>query len=302
MGKGQSNAFGADGPREESEKKAEERDPTRQDRGRKKGEDAVEAGFPKRLAPNTIEILREADETVLDMENAEEISEIEGEEAVDEFDQHFSLQNAPKIMITTQKHTCKQMFSFMKEVTNVIPNCTYYKRKNFALKQIVEYAKTKDFTMIMLFTEKAKKVNGMYLTSLPEGPTTFWKLSRLKLGAEIKGGATCSSSYEPELLLNNFTTRLGRRVARQLASLFPQKPNFEGRRSVTFHNQRDFIFFRHYRYDFRKNGTRCGLAEIGPRFTLKLRSVQHGTFDAQNGEFEYQWRPDSQVSRKRMFL
>ncbi|CAN6881938.1 unnamed protein product [Brassica oleracea] len=31
-------------------------------------------------------------------------------------------------------------------------------------------------------------------------------------------------------------------------SLFPQEPNFRGRRVVTFHNQRDFIFFRHHRY------------------------------------------------------
>ena len=32
-----------------------------------------------------------------------------------------------------------------------------------------------------------------------------------------------------------------------IQSLFPQAPNFGGRRVVTFHNQRDFIFFRHHR-------------------------------------------------------
>lgn len=30
----------------------------------------------------------------------------------------------------------------------------------------------------------------------------------------------------------------------------PQDPTFRGRRVVTFHNQRDFIFFRHHRYIF----------------------------------------------------
>ena len=30
-----------------------------------------------------------------------------------------------------------------------------------------------------------------------------------------------------------------------------------------------------------------GLQEIGPRFTLKLRSVQKGTFDTKFGEFEF---------------
>lgn len=52
------------------------------------------------------------------------------------------------------------------------------------------------------------------------------------------------SGHKPELLLNNFNTRLGRRVGRMLGSLFHQDPQFRGRRVVTFHNQRDFIFFR----------------------------------------------------------
>lgn len=52
------------------------------------------------------------------------------------------------------------------------------------------------------------------------------------------------SSHRPELVLNNFNTRLGRRVGRMLGSLFHQEPQFRGRRVATFHNQRDFIFFR----------------------------------------------------------
>ncbi|AQK55144.1 Ribosomal RNA processing Brix domain protein [Zea mays] len=55
------------------------------------------------------------------------------------------------------------------------------------------------------------------------------------------------TSHKPELVLNNFTTRLGHRVGRMIQSLFPQDPNFHGRRVVTFHNQRDYILFRHHR-------------------------------------------------------
>jgi ribosome production factor 1 len=32
-----------------------------------------------------------------------------------------------------------------------------------------------------------------------------------------------------------------------LASLFHYEPEFVGKRAVTFHNQRDYIFFRHHR-------------------------------------------------------
>lgn len=53
-----------------------------------------------------------------------------------------------------------------------------------------------------------------------------------------------ATKHKPELILNNFGTRLGHRVGRMFASLFSQDPNFRGRRVVTFHNQRDFIFFR----------------------------------------------------------
>jgi ribosome production factor 1 len=53
-----------------------------------------------------------------------------------------------------------------------------------------------------------------------------------------------ATSHRPELILNGFNTRLGRRVGRMLGSLFHQDPAFRGRRVVTFHNQRDFVFFR----------------------------------------------------------
>ena len=70
-----------------------------------------------------------------------------------------------------------------------------------------------------------------------------------------------------------------------IAALFPHDPEFRGRRVATFHNQRDFIFFRHHRYS---NAMGCvvvvthdryifdsekkaRLQELGPRFTLKLR-------------------------------
>ena len=62
-------------------------------------------------------------------------------------------------------------------------------------------------------------------------------------------GLAQTSDHLPELVLNNFNTRLGHNVGRVFASVFPQMAEFHGRRVVTFHNQRDFIFFRHHRCD-----------------------------------------------------
>lgn len=56
------------------------------------------------------------------------------------------------------------------------------------------------------------------------------------------------TEHYPEVILNNFTTRLGHSIGRLFAALFPQDPQFVGRQVATFHNQRDFIFFRFHRY------------------------------------------------------
>uniref|UniRef100_A0A914RKV6 Brix domain-containing protein n=1 Tax=Parascaris equorum TaxID=6256 RepID=A0A914RKV6_PAREQ len=86
-------------------------------------------------------------------------------------------------------------------------------------------------------------IDGIVLCHLPEGPTAFFKINSLKFTKDIKVGQSLSS-----LILNNFNTRLGHTVARMFACLFPHEPMFTGRRVVTFHNQRDYIFFRHHRF------------------------------------------------------
>jgi len=74
-----------------------------------------------------------------------------------------------------------------------------------------------------------------------------------------------------------------------------------GRQVVTFHNQRDFIFFRRHRYVF-KDGKRVNLQELGPQFCLKLQWLQKGTFDVKFGDFEWQHKPELDTSRRRFFL
>ena len=39
-----------------------------------------------------------------------------------------------------------------------------------------------------------------------------------------------------------------------------------------------------FRYIFR-NAKKVGMQELGPRFTLKLRSLQKGTFDSKYGDY-----------------
>lgn len=54
-------------------------------------------------------------------------------------------------------------------------------------------------------------------------------------------------------------------------------------------------------YKFAENV--CIVQEIGPRFTLKLTSLQKGTFDAKTGEFEWvHKRGEMDMSRRKFHL
>ncbi|KAG1657804.1 hypothetical protein FOA52_006580 [Chlamydomonas sp. UWO 241] len=263
---------------------------------------------PKRV-PKTIESTREKDETMVQPDD----EEVEVDEDDDEFAEHFKNIRPPKVLITTCYKPSKVMYTFLSEMLEVFPAAQYYKRAGYPLKKIVKFAAAREYTDVVVFNEDRKSINAMLVIHLPDGPTARFRLSNLKLGKDIKGHGR-ATEHKPELILNNFGTRLGRRVGRMFASLFCQDPNFRGRRVITFHNQRDYIFFRHHRYIFEEKSKRSStkeaakkmvqarLQELGPRFTLKLEAVQKSTFDSKEGEFEWVHKKDMDTSRRRFFL
>ncbi|KAL6769097.1 hypothetical protein ACKKBG_A17470 [Auxenochlorella protothecoides x Auxenochlorella symbiontica] len=287
--------------KEDRRKKAERK---KRQAAAEKAEKAGAEPVPKPV-PKTIENTRELDETIV----APDDEEVAAEETQDEFADHFKRVRPPHVLITTCFKPSGIMYKFIAELLEVFPNATYYKRQGFPLKKIVQFAKNRDFSDVVVINEDRKMINGMLVTHLPEGPTAQFRLSNLKLSTEISNHGRISS-HRPEVVLNNFSTRLGHRVGRLFASLFHQDPAFRGRRVVTFHNQRDFIFFRHHRYIFEEKADRrtkearvqARLQELGPRFTLQLESLQKGTFDSKSGEFEWLNSGEQDTSRRRFKL
>ena len=105
------------------------------------------------------------------------------------------------------------------------------------IKEIIEWSKERDFTDIMVFQEKWGKPHSLILSHLPEGPTAIFRVSSIKLNEDIPNhGANNGMQVAPELILNNFDTMLGSRMGRMIASLFPQDPQLEKRRVITWHN------------------------------------------------------------------
>jgi len=265
---------------------------------RKKEEAALGDAAPPKQIPRTLDNTREFDETIV-QPNDEEVLE---DERTDEFADYFK-GLPPKVMITTSKDASKPCLEFVTLLLQIFPNIHFYKRREFDLQDIVKFANNKEFTDLIVINENRKKPNALLLVHLPEGPTAHFKLSSFVAPEDIPGHGK-TTDHRPELILNNFNTRLGHTIGRMLASLFPQDPNFRGRRVVTFHNQRDFIFFRHHRYIFEgatPKQAKARLQECGPRFCLKLKSLQHGTFDT-NGEYEWVHKTDMDTSRRRFFL
>ena len=83
-------------------------------------------------------------------------------------------------------------------------------------------------------------------------------------------------------------------------SLFPLNPQFIGRQVATLHNQQDYVFFRCHRYVF-KSEKKVGIQQLAPHFTLKLGSLQKGTFDSKYGEYEWVHKPWEMGRSRRKF-
>lgn len=256
----------------------------------------------EKKVPKTIESCREPDSTVVDNNASEEIiEEIHRDLETDELSTYFNKEYEPKVLITFSENPIKESRRFASLLTKLIPNSMRMGRKGSSIKSIVKDAIKKNFSDVIILNEDRFKTNGLLLIHLPEGPTAYFRLSNIKLCS--KKQLKEMTDHRPEVILNNFNTRLGQTVGRMLGAVFHYQPDFKSRRVVTFHNQRDYIFFRHHRYKFLKG--KPALRELGPRFTLKLQSLQRGTFDSKFGEYEWNIvgkRHQMETSRRRFFL
>ena len=235
--------------------------------------------------PKTIESKRVRTEDTVDPEDAE----IKGDDEEDEFAPFWNNEKEPKILLTTRPRPSRHLFRFVGDLMAMVPFVFYHPRKSRELKEMASWAVENEFTHMIVLGEKNKVCTRLTLSLLPDGPTAQFKVSSIELMKEIPNHGA-PTDHLPEIVLNNFSTRLGHRLGRFFGTLFPKRPEFEGRTVVTFHNQRDFIFVRHHRYEFTPEFRRANLQEIGPRFTLKLRWLSRGgdsVSDRQHSEFEF---------------
>ena len=251
----------------------------------------------KRLKENvtkTIDNMRVYDETIA--KAGEEVEEDDDLDLMKFFNTNHQ-DHPPKIFLTTNVNAKKAAYEFANVLIEILPNVQFVKRKfGIKLKEIAEMCNKRHFTDMVIINEDKKKVTGLTFMHLPEGPTFYFKISSYVEVKKIVGHGK-PTSHIPELVLNNFQTKLGKTVGQLFQSIFPQNPDFEGRQVITLHNQRDYIFFRRHRYMFRDE-EKVGLQELGPQFTMKLKRLQRGLRE----ETEWEHTSDMDKDKKKFYL
>jgi len=253
---------------------------------------------PPKLIPKTLENTREFDETTVDIND----NEIKEDEATDEFAEYFKGNQNPKVFITTNFKGAPKTRDFCKNFCQAFPSAEYHPRFQTTVKDLIAEGIKRNYTDMIFVTDFKKKITGMMIIHLPNGPTATFSCDDVRLSKDIEDSGT-PAKVKPEIILNNFNTRLGHTIGRMFASLFPPQPNFKGRQVATFHNQRDFIFFRYHRYIFESKDS-VRMQELGPQFTLKLKTLQKGLFNPEQGEYEWISKPDllSSKNKRKFFL
>lgn len=68
----------------------------------------------------------------------DEDEEVANEEKFDEFAHCFARGYEPKVLMTTNIRPSKKTFDFLKEVQTALPNCFYWERKDYTLKEVCD--------------------------------------------------------------------------------------------------------------------------------------------------------------------
>ncbi|RKP23415.1 anticodon-binding protein [Syncephalis pseudoplumigaleata] len=205
----------------------------------------------------------------------------------------------PKVVVTTSRDPSSRLQQFAKEMRLCIPNSQRINRGNYVMKDLVDACRSNEVTDLVILHEHRGQPNGMVVCHFPYGPTCYYTLYNVVLRHDIADRGTVSEAY-PHLIMENFTTKLGQRVANSLKYLFPV-PKEDSKRVMTFSNQNDFISFRHH--VFYKSGPKeVQLAEVGPRFEMRPYEIRLGTVDIPDADVEWILRPYHRTAKKREML
>jgi len=204
----------------------------------------------------------------------------------------------PRVLLTTSRDPSSRLQQFAKELKLLFPTSQRINRGSQILPDLMELCRNGDFTDLVMVHEHRGEPDGLVISHLPFGPTCYFGISNTVMRHDIKDQDIGHvSEVFPHLILENFTSPLGKRTATVLKHLFPE-PKAKSKRVVTFANDADYISLRHHVYEMPRGAKSVSLTEIGPRFELRLYQIKLGTVEMDDADIEWSLRPFMRSGKK----
>ena len=206
----------------------------------------------------------------------------------------------PKVLVTTSRDPSSRLTQFVKEIKPMMPTAQRINRGAQVLPDLVELCRSNDFTDLVMVHEHRGEPDGLVISHMPFGPTAYFGLSNTVMRHDIKDEDIGHvSEANPHIILENFTTPLGKRTATILKHLFPAPKDGKSKRVITFANNADYVSMRHHTYEMPRGAKSVALTEVGPRFEMKLYQIKLGTIEADDADVEWALRPFMRSGKKR---
>lgn len=220
------------------------------------------------------------------------------EDVDDEYSETSGLQD-PKVVVTTSRNPSSKLSQFSKEVRMLFPTSVRLNRGKSVLPALVGACQRSACTDMVLIHEHRGVPTALTISHFPYGPTAQFSLYNVVLSHDIARQGTISEAY-PHLIFENFTTPLGKRVQTILTHLFPPGAKKDSPRVITFANNHDYISVRQHLYVRTREGVE--LAEVGPRFEMKLFNLTLGTLDQKDADTEWKHRGFVRTANRKDYL
>ena len=207
-------------------------------------------------------------------------------------------ESEPRVLLTTSRDPSSRLTQFAKELKLLFPTSQRVNRGSQILPDLAELCRSGGFTDLVMVHEHRGEPDGLVISHMPFGPTCYFGLSNTVMRHDIKDQDIGHvSEVFPHLILENFSTPLGKRTATVLKHLFPE-PKAKSKRVVTFANDADYISLRHHTYEMPRGAKSVTLTEVGPRFEMRLYQIKLGTVEQDDADIEWSLRPFMRSGKK----
>lgn len=205
----------------------------------------------------------------------------------------------PQVVVTTSRDPSARLNQFAKEIKLLFPTGVRLNRGNTILPNLVSACQSSSATDLVILHEHRGVPTAMTISHFPYGPTASFSLHNVVLRHDLVNTGTQSEAH-PHLIFDNFTSPLGKRVSTILKHLFPPGVKKDSSRVITFANRGDYISVRQHVYVRTREGVE--IAEVGPRFEMKLYELKLGTVENKDADMEWKLRGFVRTANRKDYL